>query len=98
MPIYVLFYVLLLCVLAFACLALAMARHQEAVFGKLLSCAASRVFRGGGWSGLLMALWLSVSAGHVWALGLVYFVGCTSFSAGVVYGALIAHERWFAAR
>lgn len=98
MPIYVLFYVLFLCVLAFACLALAMVRHQEAVFGKALTRAASRVFRGSGWSGLLMALWLSVSAGHGYAVGLVYFVGCTSFSAGVVYGALIAHERWFAAR
>ncbi|TAM01384.1 MAG: DUF3325 domain-containing protein [Paraburkholderia sp.] len=51
MPIYVLFYVLFLCVLAFACLALAMVRHQEAVFGKALTRAASRVFRGSGWSG-----------------------------------------------
>jgi hypothetical protein len=83
---------LLLCVLAMACLALAMARHQAAVFGKGLSRAASRGLRGAGWAGLIAALWLTVAA-RGWSLGLVYYSGCASLAAGIVFCALIAHER-----
>jgi hypothetical protein len=83
---------LLLCVPAFACLALAMARHQDAVFGKSLSRGASRTLRGIGWAGLLAALWPAVAA-RGWGLGLVYYSGCTSLAAGIVFCALIAHER-----
>jgi len=83
---------LLLCVLAFACLALAMARHQAAVFGKDLTRAASRSLRGIGWGALLAALWLAIAA-RGWILGLVYYSGCASLAAGIVFCALIAHER-----
>lgn len=83
---------LLLCVLAFACLALSMARHQAAVFGEDLSRAASRGLRGIGWACLLAALWLMVAA-RGWSLGLVYYGGCISLAAGVVFCALIAHDR-----
>ena len=83
---------LLLCVLAFACLALAMARHQAAVFGKSLSRAASRSLRGIGWGGLAAALWLTIAA-RGWGLGLVYYSGCASLAAGIVLCALAAHER-----
>jgi hypothetical protein len=83
---------LLLCVLAFACLALAMARHQAAVFGKVLSRVASRSLRGIGWGGLAVALWLTIAA-RGWGLGLVYYSGCTSLAAGIVFCALVAHER-----
>ena len=83
---------LLLCVLAFACLALAMARHQAAVFGRDLSGAASRSLRSIGWGGLAAALWLTIAA-RGWSLGLVYYSGCTSLAAGIVFCALIAHER-----
>lgn len=86
-------FALLLCVFAFASLAMAMARHQEAVFGRTLPAAGSRCFRGAGWSGLLIALWLIV-ADQGWALGLVDYSGSTSVAAGVVYGALIVRERW----
>ena len=86
---------LLLCVLAFACLALAMARHQAAVFGKDLSIAASRSLRGIGWAGLIAALWLTIAA-RGWSLGLVYYSGCTSLAAGIVFCALVAHERLLA--
>ena len=83
---------LLLCVLAFACLALAMPRHQAAVFGKGLSRAASRSLRGAGWAGLIATLWLTIAARGC-SLGLVYYSGCASLAAGIVFCALVAHER-----
>lgn len=88
---------LLLCVFAFACLAMAMARHQQTVFGRTLPGAGTRCFRGAGWVALLIALWLAV-ADRGWALGLVGYGGSTSVAAGIVYGALIVRERWLAGR
>jgi hypothetical protein len=88
---------LLLCVFAFAALATAMERHQQALFGRPLPAAGSRGFRVVGWGALLGALWLLV-ADEGWALGLVDYSGSTSVAAGVVYGALIVRERWFARR
>lgn len=85
-------FVLPLCVLAFACLALAMPRHQTAVFGHPLSPSGARALRGGGWLGLLAALALQVGA-RGWALGLVYYSGWTSVAAGIVYCALIVRGR-----
>ncbi|MEM5310222.1 DUF3325 domain-containing protein [Paraburkholderia sp. JHI869] len=90
-------FALIVCVPAFACLALAMERHQETLFGARLSAAVSRVVRCTGRSALLAALWLAV-AGKGWALGLVWYCGCTSFAAGVVYGLLIVCERWLPVR
>ncbi|WP_233865870.1 DUF3325 domain-containing protein [Paraburkholderia adhaesiva] len=88
---------LLLCVGAFACLAMAMARHQEALLGRALPVVHSRCLRGAGWCSLGIALVLVV-AGQGWALGLVAFSGSTSVAAGTVYGALIAWGRWSDAR
>jgi hypothetical protein len=89
--------VLLLCVGAFACLAIAMARHQETLLGRALPVSQSRCLRGAGWCALGIALALSV-AGQGWGLGLVAFSGTTSVAAGIVYGALIVWERGAAAR
>ena len=88
---------LLLCVFAFACLAMATGRQQEAVFGRTLAVAASRGFRCAGWGALLVALRLTVTD-QGWALGLVGYSGSTSVAAGIVYGALVARERWLAGR
>ncbi|HEY1607858.1 MAG TPA: DUF3325 domain-containing protein [Paraburkholderia sp.] len=85
---------LLLCVGAFACLAMAMERHQATVLGRALPVAASRCVRAAGWGALGIALALVV-ADQGWALGLVAFSGVTSIAAGIVYGALLAWERWF---
>ena len=90
-------FALIVCVPAFACLAMAMERHQEALFGARLSATVSRVLRCVGWCALLIALWLAV-AGKGWALGLVWYCGCTSFAAGAVYGLLIVCERRLPAR
>ncbi|CAD6517830.1 hypothetical protein LMG27952_00906 [Paraburkholderia hiiakae] len=90
-------FALMLCVPAFACLAMAMERHQETLFGALLSAAASRVLRCAGWSALFVALWLAV-AGKGWALGLVWYSGCTSLGAGIVYGLLIVFAKRMSAR
>ena len=86
-----------LCVFAFACLAAAMDRHQQALFGAPLPATATRGLRGAGWGALLAALALIV-ADRGWALGLVDYSGSTSVAAGLVYGALILRERWFARR
>ncbi|RQH09823.1 DUF3325 domain-containing protein [Paraburkholderia dinghuensis] len=84
---------LLLCVGAFGCLAMAMARHQEALLGRALPAAHSRCLRGAGGCSLGIAL-AFVVADQGWALGLVAFSGSTSVAAGTVYGALIAWGRW----
>lgn len=83
---------LVMSVAAFACLAMAMERHQETVFGSLLAVAASRALRWAGWCGLAIVLWLVVAA-RGWALGLVHYSGVTSIAAGVVYGLLIVCQR-----
>jgi hypothetical protein len=88
---------LLLCTGAFACLAMAMARHQETLLRRPLPLSQSRCLRGAGWCALGIALALSV-AGQGWGMGLVAFSGTTSVAAGIVYGALIVWERWSAAR
>jgi hypothetical protein len=90
-------FALVLCVPAFACLAMAMERHQETLFGARLPAVLSCVLRGAGWCVLLVALWLAV-AGKGWALGLVWYSGCTSFAAGIVYGLLIVCAKRTLAR
>ena len=85
-------FALVLCVPAFACLAMAMERHQETLLSARLPAVLSRVLRGAGWCMLLVALWLAV-AGKGWALGLVWYSGCTSLAAGIVYGLLIVYAQ-----
>lgn len=80
---------LLLALAGFACLALAMIRHQEDWFGKVLSPCATRLLRVVGWLFLLLALWLAV-AGMGWGFGLTAYSGHTSAAAGVVFIVLLA--------
>ncbi|WP_321960458.1 DUF3325 domain-containing protein [Paraburkholderia sp. J7] len=88
---------LLLCVSAFTCLAMAMERHQEALLRARLSAALTRVLRCAGWCALFVALWLAV-AGKGWARGLVWYSGCTSLAAGIVYGLLIVYAQRISVR
>ncbi|WP_233238246.1 DUF3325 domain-containing protein [Bordetella sp. LUAb4] len=83
---------LLISLAAFAALALAMDRHQEDLFGRALAPGVTRLLRILGWAGLLLALWVIVGR-QGWALGLVSYSGCTSLAAGLVFLALIMHER-----
>ena len=83
---------LLICVAAFAALALAMDRHQEDVFGRALPSRVTRLLRILGLTGLLLALWVIVGR-QGWGLGLVSYSGCTSLAAGLVFLALVAHDR-----
>ena len=78
--------------LGFAALALAMARHQEDLFGHALAMAATRWLRMAGVAALLLALVLIVKA-QGWGVGLVSFSGHTSLGAGLVFGALVVIER-----
>lgn len=84
--------VMLLCVMAFAGLALATSRQQRELFGRPLSPAATCGLRASGWLGLLIALGLLV-AGRGWAAGLVCYSGCTSLAAALVYLGLIIQAR-----
>lgn len=84
--------VLLLSTLGFAALALAMARHQEDLFGHTLPATTRRGLRGAGWVALLLALGVVVRA-QGWGVGLVSFSGHTSLGAGLVFGALIIGAR-----
>lgn len=80
------------CIVSFSCLALAMERHQSALFKRLMTRGQTHAFRFAGWCGLAFALWIPVT-NEGWALGLVRYSGCTSVGAGIVYIALIAYER-----
>ena len=88
---------LVVCVVAFGCLAGAMERHQRTLFGRALAGARARGLRAAGWGALVAALGLVV-ADQGWALGLVAYSGITSVAAGVVHGALVVRERRRAAR
>ncbi|SHH14950.1 DUF3325 domain-containing protein [Pollutimonas bauzanensis] len=84
--------VLGLSIVAFALLALAMERHQEAVFGRRLGAAAGGWNRAAGWAALALALVLAVAL-RGWSLGLVAFSGHASLAAGIVYGMLVWQGR-----
>jgi hypothetical protein len=88
---------LLFCLVAFALLAVAMERHQQTLFGRVLPAGQSRGFRIAGWCALVLALRFIVDDDG-WALGLVRYSGCTSLAAGLVFGALILYERRSGAR
>ncbi|MDR5816691.1 MULTISPECIES: DUF3325 domain-containing protein [unclassified Caballeronia] len=82
----------LFCLIAFACLAASMDRHQQAVWGREWSPRTSRGLRITGWCGLVLALRLIVDQDG-WALGLVRYSGLTSLAAGIVFGSLIMWQR-----
>jgi uncharacterized membrane protein len=83
---------LLLCVAAFAALAMATDRAQSDLLGRELAASTSRTWRSVGGLLLLASLALVVSA-QGWGLGLVSYSGHTSVAAGVVFVALIVHRR-----
>jgi len=85
--------ILFLCLGGFACLAMAMVRHQEDVLGHELPPGRTRTLRWVGWLLLLSALWLAVLA-MGWAAGLVAYSGHTSAGAGLVFIALMRLDRW----
>ncbi len=87
----------LLCLLAFAALALAMPRPQQDLFGRDLSRAATLGWRTGGWALLGLALWLAVAA-LGWGYGLVVYSGHTSAAAALVFIALLASNDFQARR
>jgi hypothetical protein len=80
------------CLIAFACLAASMDRHQQAVWRRELSPGISRGLRIAGWCGLVLALRL-ITDHDGWALGLVRYSGLTSLAAGLVFGSLIMWQR-----
>jgi hypothetical protein len=82
----------LLCVLGFGVLASAMARHQEAIFGRPLQARVVLALRCTGWCALALAL-AAIVAAQGWALGLVSYSGQTSLAAGLVYVALVILGR-----
>ncbi len=84
--------VLMLCVCGFACLALAMVRHQRDLLGRLLSPIPTHGLRASGWLCLLLAAWRLIAA-QGWSLGLVSYSGCTSLAAGLVHLGLLLHAR-----
>lgn len=84
--------VLLLSLVGFACLAMAMIRHQEDLFGKTLGPYATRCLRVAGWQLLLLALWRAVT-GMGWSFGLTAYSGHTSAAAGLVFMTLVILER-----
>lgn len=83
---------LMLCVLAFACIALSMERHQDALFDQLLSARTTRILRILGWLMLAGALALEL-AQPLRGLGVVRWFGCLSAGAGLVFISLVAMAR-----
>lgn len=83
---------LLICVAAFAALAMATDRAQSDLLGRELPASTSRTLRTVGWVLLLASLALVVNV-QGWGLGLVSYSGHTSVAAGVVFVALIARQR-----
>ena len=86
--------ILLLCIIGFACLALAMPRHQEDLFDRCLPARWTVVLRVTGASALVVALgcacaWLGG------AFGLVAFSGHTGAAAGIVLLAFVGLNRFF---
>ncbi|WP_343293339.1 DUF3325 domain-containing protein [Vandammella animalimorsus] len=78
--------------LGFACLAMAMPRHQLDALGHELPASASRALRGSGALLLLLALALAVRS-MGWGLGLVNYSGHSGMAAGVVFMALLIDQR-----
>lgn len=82
----------LVCLVAFAALALGTERQQDDLFGQPLAPRATWRWRLMGWGALLLALAIIVQA-QGWGMGLVSYSGHTSLAAGIVLGALIVHSR-----
>ncbi len=77
---------------AFACLALAMERHQRDVLRRALSAQATQL-RAIGWA-LLVFSSVFAMRGLGLGFGLAALSGHTSVAAGVVVLVMVAHGRW----
>ncbi|MES2531401.1 MAG: DUF3325 domain-containing protein [Pseudomonadota bacterium] len=84
--------VLLLCVVGFACLALAMERHQEDLWDEPLAPAVTRVLRRAGWTLLAASLAFALVQPQS-AVGLVAWFGWLSAAAGIVFVGLLLAQR-----
>lgn len=83
---------LLICLAAFASLAMATDRVQSDLFGRELPATTSRALRIAGWALLLLSLAFVVGE-QGWGLGLVSYSGHTSVAAGAVFLALVVRQR-----
>ncbi|PSM15561.1 DUF3325 domain-containing protein [Stenotrophomonas maltophilia] len=77
---------------AFACLALAMERHQRDVLHRVLNVATTQQLRAVGWALLVFSTVFAMRALGVGS-GLAALSGHTSVAAGVVVLAMVAHGR-----
>ena len=76
----------------FACLAVAMPRHQTDLLGRELAPALGRRLRTMGWLLLVCALWPVVDA-LGWAFGLTVYCGHLSASAALIFISLLVIDR-----
>lgn len=81
-----------ICLAAFAALALGTERPQDELFGQALAPRATWLLRIAGWGALAVALAIIVQA-QGWGMGLVSYSGHTSLAAGIILGALIVRGR-----
>jgi len=84
--------ILLLCVLAFGCLALAMERHQENLLSRRLGSTPTAILRTAGWFVLCISL-VSALYQPLWSVGLVAWFGYLSAGAALVFVALLLANR-----
>lgn len=91
------FCILALCVLGFACLALAMDRHQSDLFDCTLGSAFTKTLRIAGWVLLFGSLFVALRQ-PLWSVSLVAWFGYLSAGAGVVFLALALMGRAVARR
>ncbi len=82
-----------LSLVAFACLALAMERHQRDVLRRALSAQATQQLRAIGWA-LLVFSSVFAMRGLGLGFGLAALSGHTIIAAGVVVLVMVAHGRW----
>ncbi|HDS1578010.1 DUF3325 domain-containing protein [Stenotrophomonas maltophilia] len=78
---------------AFACLALAMERHQRDILGRALPAQSTQQLRALGWALLVFSTVFALRGLGVGS-GLAALSAHTSVAAGVVVLAMVAHGRW----
>lgn len=84
--------VLMLSVLSFGCLAMAVERQQEDVFGRRLAAGVTKVLWWAGWLLLVVSLVLALRE-PLSAVGAVAWFGCISAAAGLVFLSLVMMSR-----
>ncbi len=82
-----------ICLLGFACLALAMDRHQETIFVRTLRLSLTQGLRVSGCLLLMLSLCVAVFV-LGWGLGITVFIAHSSAAAGLIFMLLVlAHRR-----